>query len=117
MNAKVAHEVCLNLRDPLDARKRVHLTARSIRLITILFLNKNMDVITLHSILLRMAYTRGCFQSKKYITMSDIVVYVLAEGIITMEEVEEASKYFDIEKDSKHDEVNIMKKIMTSLWR
>lgn len=117
MNSKTAHEVCLNLRDPLDAKKRIHLTARSIRLITIMFGNTSMDVITLHSHLLRIAYMRGCLHEKKYISMSDVITYMLSQEVITLEQAERVSAQFDVEKDSQHEEVESMKRIIRSLSR
>lgn len=115
MDSKTAHDICLNLRDPCNSGNRVHLTAKAVRLVSILFSGKNVDIVTLHSTLLRIAYIRKCMKSKKYLTMSDIITYILSIGLVTIDDVKDAVSRFDIEKDSPYHEIDDAKRIITSL--
>jgi hypothetical protein len=117
MDSKVAHKVCLNLRDPLDVKTRIHLTPRAIKMVCLMFDGRDIDVIGLHSMLLRVAYMKGSFSTKRHITMSDIATYILTIGIMDVEEVKRISDVFDEERDSMHGEVSDMKKIIASLSR
>lgn len=115
MNSETAHEVCLNVRDPLDVRRRIHFTSRSIRMISMLFNGKEIDVIDLHSVLLRIAYMKGSFCTKRHITLSDVLIYVLTTHLLTIDDVMEVVNSFNEDLDSKHGEVRDMKRIMNSV--
>lgn len=115
MEARVAHSICLNLRDPTDCKNRIHMTSRSVRLVTMLFDSKNISIVDLHYHLLRLAYMKGCLQTKKFITMVDILLYVLSESLLTIDDVRQISEKFDIERDSVHEEVLSYKKVLSTI--
>ncbi len=115
MKSDTVHRICLNLRHPLDARRRIHFTARAIKMISSLFYDDKVDIITLHSYLLRLAYIRRCMDDDNYITMSDVATYFFLVGIIDPSTLERVANMFDVEHDSRHREVSNMKKVVQSL--
>lgn len=117
MNSKIAHDICLNVRDPLDVRRRIHFTPRAIKMICLLFDGRDIDVIGLHSVLLRIAYMKGSFCGKTHITLSSVLTYVLTTHLVSVEEAVRVANMFDEKLDSKHGEVRDMKSIMNAVCR
>lgn len=84
-------------------------------MISSLFYDNKVDIITLHSYLLRLAYMRRCMDDNNYITMSDVATYFFIIGIVDGITLEKVANMFNVEHDSRHKEVENMKKVVHSL--
>lgn len=120
MEAQTVRNVIANLRNPINAKLRVHFTSRSVLFLVKLFEGKRIDTIDLHCILLRAAYVSGCFhdvKKVKYINMKDLVVYICSQipACITIHQVRDVANTFNVENDSDYHEVEDMKTIISSI--
>lgn len=84
-------------------------------MISSLFFDDKVDIITLHSYLLRLAYMKRCMDNDNYITMSDVATYFFLVGIVDHNTLKRVADSFDVDRDSRHGEVASMKKVVHSL--
>lgn len=118
MDAETIRKVISNLRNPVNAKARIHFTSRSTLFLVRLFEGKKIDTIDLHSLLLRLAYVSGCFrESKKYINLKDLVVYLYSQipSCVTQQDITNVSNMFSLDHDSDYREVEDMKIIVSSI--
>lgn len=112
-------QVISSLRDPVDAKRRIHFTQRSILFLNKLFEGKKIDTIDLHDILLRLASASGCFISddKHFISLKQIVTYLYIKmpPCITSPDIVKIANTFDIQSDNDQNEVLDMKTIVYSI--
>lgn len=120
MECDTIQKVVSNLRNPINAKERIHFTSRSILFLVKLFEGKRIDTIELHAILLRMAFASGCFREEKhFVNMKDIVVYLYSQLplCITCEDITVIGDFFSVTCDSDYKEVEDMKIILSQLNR
>lgn len=118
MNSDTIRQLIVNARDPLDAKQRINFTSRGMLLFISLFKEKTIDVIELHSLLLRIYRTHNCFiKDSNYITCKDIIVYftINTPSCITIDHIIHVVSQFDINQDNEHKEVETMKLTLLAL--
>lgn len=118
MDAETVRKVISNLRNPMNAKARVHFTSRSTLFLLKLFDNKRIDTIDLHCILLRLAYACGSFrEDKKFINLKDLVVYLCSQtpSCILNRDIYNIANIFSVSNDSNYKEVEDMKIIVNSI--
>lgn len=118
MDTDTIRKVIGNLRNPINVKARIHFTARSILFITSIFENKRIDIIELHTVLLRLAHVCGCFgETKKFISLKDLVVFLYSHSptCISYNDISSVAKLFNVTNDSDYKEVEDMKIIVESI--
>ena len=118
MESDTIKKIVASLCDPIDHSQRIYLTQRSILFLIYLFSGKRIDIIDLHCILLRIAFTSGCLKgSRKYMTLKDIVVYLhhYVPVCISIEDIKDTSDRFNLDNDNEYHEVEDMKIIVSSI--
>jgi hypothetical protein len=118
MDADTICKVAKNLRNPIDSKNKVQITSRSILLLRTLFVTKQIDVIELHTILLRLAYTCNALEdSTRYITLRDILVYMCTctPSCLSLDDIRNAISQFNTSNDGEYSEVQDMKVIASQI--
>lgn len=120
MDEKTVQKVATNLRNPLYAKQRIHFTSRAVLFVMKLFTDKKVDIIDLHSILLRIAHVSGCLDdSSKYINLKILVSYLCINkpSCISNNDIYSVSETFNIDQDGDYGEVEDMKSIISSIYK
>lgn len=118
MEEEIIRKIISNIRNPINIKERIHFTSRSVLFLKKLFSGKRVDIIELHTLLLRIAYTCGCFDtSNRYINLRDLVVYLYSQtpSYISQSDIYHIANTFSTMKDSDYKEVEDMKIIVQSI--
>lgn len=108
MEQDLVHTVLSNVRHPLNYKVRIKFTTRAIMFLVNLLAGKSIDVIDLHTLILRMAHSIGCLDDPdEHITMTGAVVYLMINGgdIVTHEDLRSMMDILDVQRDNGHKEV------------
>jgi len=118
MDADTICKVAKNIRNPIDSKNKIQITSRSILFLRTLFLYKEIDVIDLHTILLRIAYACDTFSNtSRYINLRDLVVYLCTytPSCIRLLDIKDAVDTFDTSNDGEYGEVQDAKIIASQI--